>query len=140
MDKQTIISALRAWIAQRPGLEYGNYGEPRSYNAEMRRIGQDLRQAREMLRAVEWRDSITYDDILAAMRGAYSGRLSWTGARLDYCTGQYWPTEYRAAVCAVLASALWTYTRKNNPGLDGNGLRRKLRAEFGRGIALRWFN
>lgn len=30
---------------------------------------------------------------------------------LEYCAGQYWPTEYRAAACAVLASALWSYKR-----------------------------
>lgn len=34
-------------------------------------------------------------------------------ATVDYCTGQYFPTEYRRAVCAVLASALWDYTREN---------------------------
>lgn len=32
--------------------------------------------------------------------------------RIEYCAGQYWCTEYRAAACAVLASALWTYTRE----------------------------
>jgi hypothetical protein len=37
--------------------------------------------------------------------------LSWDGKRLDYTTGQYWPTEYRRAAAAVLASALWSYWR-----------------------------
>jgi hypothetical protein len=32
---------------------------------------------------------------------------------IDYCTGQYFPTEYRRAACAVLASALWEYTREH---------------------------
>lgn len=32
---------------------------------------------------------------------------------LDYCTGQYWPTEYRAAACAVLASVLWGWFRSD---------------------------
>src|SRR3990167_287401 len=32
---------------------------------------------------------------------------------IDYCTGQYFPTEYRKAACAVLASALWAWTREH---------------------------
>jgi hypothetical protein len=82
---------------------------------------------------------------------------------LDYCTGQYWPTEYRRAACAVLASALWAYkrdrcmpdpiTRGDTPTylLRGNGkspdavnagtwLRSSFRRDFGRGIANRWFD
>ena len=47
--KQTIIDALHQWIAQRPGLEFGNYGDVSSYRAEMRSIGKDLQHARAMV-------------------------------------------------------------------------------------------
>ena len=113
-DKQAIISALAAWIKQRPGLEYGNYGDPVSYRAELRGINRDLQDARTLLRAVELL-SIDGEALARAFQRAFSGRLSWDGARLDYCTGQYWPTEYRRAACAVLASALWDYYRDNMP-------------------------
>ena len=159
--KQAICEALRAWINQRPGLEFGNYGDVANYRAEVRSIGRDLQHARELLRAVEYRDSISGDDLEAAFPHAYSGRLSLRdiSARyadgsilwifeLDYCTGQYWPTEYRKAACAVLASALWSRKREDMPSprgklkgmTPGDWLRASFRREFGRSIANRWFN
>lgn len=177
--KQAIIDALDKWIRQRPGLEFGNYGEWPAYRAEVRSIGKDLREARILLRQVELRDSITADDLLEASRSAYSGRLTLTVAphpcapdgcttnmvaKIDYCTGQYWPTEYRRAVCAVLASALWARKRADMPepfkvyGTNdnwyalkdsekparpvsaGDWIRQSFRREFGRGMASRWFS
>jgi len=92
-DKQQIITALYAWVAQRPGLEFGNYGDVKGYRAELRSITRDLQDARTLLRAVEL-SGITGEELAQAFGRAYSGRLSWDGKRLDYCTGQYWPTEY----------------------------------------------
>ena len=148
MDTAQILTALDRFARQRPGLEYGNYGDATAYRSEMRRITRQLADARTLLRAVE-HSGITADQLREAFR-AYSGRLAITetdkGIRLDYCTGQYWPTEYRAAVCAVLASALWDYYRDDfaasaKPGESaGDAVRRQFRREFGRGIANRWFN
>ena len=140
--KQQIIDALYKFASQRPGLEFGNYGDVSAYRSEMRSITKDLHQARQLLRAVELRDSITVEQLREGFQ-AYSGRLSIvdtdTGdARLDYCTGQYFPTEYRRAVCAVLASTLWVWARPDYP--TGDKLRSYFRREFGRGIASRWFN
>jgi len=148
MDKkQQIICALYTFIGQRPGLEYGNYGEPVSYRAEVRAIGKDLTQARQLLRYVELRASITADDIIDASKRAYSGRLTITASDdgkvlIDYCTGQYWPTEYRKAACAVLAQAIWAWYRENisDTAKPGDYLRASFRREFGRGMAARWFN
>lgn len=170
--KAQIIALLDAWIRQRPGLEYGDYGDITSYRAEVRSIGRDLAHARTLLRAVEL-SGITAEDLAAAFPRAYSGRLSlkthddgktW---RLSYCTGQYWPTEYRRAACAVLASALWDYKREHcmpapcgkvtvtrgvgafaheyeadsiNGQTPGDWLRSSFRREYGRGIANRWFD
>jgi len=157
MDKkQQIIAALYTFIAQRPGLEYGNYGEPVSYRAEVRAIGRDLTQARQLLRYVELRASITADDIIEASKRAYSGRLTIVTrddgkVSVDYCTGQYFPTEYRKAVCAVLAAVLWDWKRTQcmpdsfrgatvPPTSPGDYLRASFKREFGRGMAARWFN
>jgi len=144
--KEEIIALLDAWIRQRPGLEYGNYGDPVAYRAEIRSIGKDLQHARALLRAVEL-SGVTAEQLTEAFRDAYSGRLSLIEHKgrpaLDYCTGQYWPTEYRRAACAVLASALWDHYRD---GLDretehkGDILRSQFRRQFGPGIANRWFN
>lgn len=146
-SKQTIIELLQDWIKQRSGMEFANYGDVKSYRAEQRSITQDRHDAERLLRSVEGIESITAADLMDATR-AFSGRLqikqkengSWF---IDYCTGQYFPTEYRAAACAVLASALWNDSRKDVPeDVENKGeyLRKHFSHWFGRGIARRWFN
>ncbi len=79
----------------------------------------------------------------------FSGRLTITpqndgdGFSIDYCVGQYWPTEYRRAVCAVLASAIWNRLREDLPPEienRGDAIRKNARRELGRTLAARWFN
>ena len=67
-----------------------------------------------------------------------------SAVKIDYCTGQYWPTEYRKAVCAVLASALRNRKRADMPDdtgdlSHGDWLRDQFRREYGIGISKRWF-
>lgn len=158
-ERVNIIAALYRFVAQRPGLEFGNYGDVAAYRSELRGITKDLNHARQLIRAVEL-SSIDAEALKEAFKSAFSGRLSWNGQSLEYCTGQYWPTEYRRAVCAVMASALWAHKRdhcmpegvlmhnsetgetlKRYNGLRaGDFIRAKFRKEFGRGIASRWFN
>jgi len=142
VKKQTIIDALNAWVNQRPGLDYGNYGDPAAYRAEVRSIGKDLQHARAMLNYVAWHDSITAEMILDA---AKSGRLSIVvtdgTVAIDYCTGQYWPTEYRPAVCRLLSTVIWNWMRENalpRPNM-GDYIRKTARRELGTSIARRWF-
>jgi hypothetical protein len=151
LSKEQILTALSAWIRQRPGLEFGNYGALAPYRAELRQIAKDKRDAETLLAAVAIRDSITADDLLKGF-SAYSGRLQISEhngrARLDYCTGQYWPTEYRKAAAAVLASVLWERKRADcNSDVDnrqhrslGDEIRHSFKREFGRSIQQRWFN
>jgi len=143
VKKQTIIDALNAWVNQRPGLEYGNYGDPVSYRAEVRSIGKDLQHARALINYVAWHNSITAEMILKAADNG--GRLSFVvrdydKVTLDYCTGQYWPTEYRPAVCRLLSSVIWYWLRDNmlDPA-TGNDIRRQAARELGTSIARRWF-
>jgi hypothetical protein len=144
-ERELIIAALWRFVASRPGLEFANYGDMSSYRAEMRSITKDRHQAERLLNAVAWR-SITADHLKDAMRGAFSGRLSWDGKALSYCAGQYYPTEYRAAVCAVLRSALWDYWSRNYAEAKGtyegcgDSIRQTARMELGMSIARRWFN
>jgi hypothetical protein len=170
--KAAIIHALRVFARQRSGIEWGNYGgDGSAYRSEVRSITKDYAQAKVLLRSVELR-GISADDIVRASRDAYSGRLTMTeradgSIRIDYCTGQYFPTEYRRAVCAVLASALWAHVRdlcmpapngkvtvahgkgpfrteSEHDSVDGLSpgawLRRYFVCVFGRGIARRWFS
>lgn len=118
MQRENILAALSRFASQRPGLDFANYCDARAYRSESASITRDLQHARELLAAVSWRDGIGAAELMAAARSAYSGRLTIEetesgSARIGYCTGQYFPTEYRRAVCAVLASALWDYWRNN---------------------------
>jgi hypothetical protein len=156
--KDNILRALRAFVRQRPGLEFCNYGDVKAYRAELRVITRSLHHAEKMLNSVAWRDSITADSIIEASKRAFSGRLSITESKdkpdhvtINYCTGQYWPTEYRSAVCSVLSSVLWGYWRENLSCVEGektwqpgivdmsNAIRKTARDELGRSIASTWF-
>lgn len=160
--REQILAALSAFVRQRPGLEYGNYASGwrddegrRAYFREMRSITRDLHDFRALLAAVSWRSSITAEHLTESFR-AYSGRLTLTatpegGARLEYCTGQYFPTEYRKAACAVLGSALFAYfracveTEHPRPAASepdrfnyGDAIRKLARRELGARLQRRW--
>jgi hypothetical protein len=158
--KSEICALLRAFINQRPGLDFANYGCATSYRSELRGITRQRADALQLLRAVELRDSIEVGELIAAFPRAFAGRLELKETNgkthLFYCAGQYFPTEYRAAVCAVLARCLWVWVRTDcmPEGVkDGDSeiygpkklsaggyLRDFFKREFGRGIQSRWFN
>lgn len=92
---------LLDFAAQSPGLDYGNYGEPKSYRAELRSIGKDWERVNNNARAAISL-GVTDRELIDAAPHAFSGRLTWNGKDWDYCTGQYWPTEYRKAVAVLL--------------------------------------
>lgn len=161
--RDRIIDAITEHIEQRPGMDPGNYAPDwAAYRREAREITRDLHDARALLREV--RIGTTPAEIIEAARRAYSGRLSielepvqYTAADcpgrpcssdcshqgtprvvLDYIPGQYWPTEYRAAACAVLASVLWYRWVDGTPG-SAKRAYQTARRSFGRGVAGRWF-
>lgn len=138
--KSKILNILANWIKQRPGLDFANYGEVSAYRSEMRNITKQRHDAEALLSAVAIDDDITANDILAAFPQAFSGRLSFDAdkQRLSYCTGQYWPTEYRAAAAAVLARVLWVSAMTDSD--TGDSMRKKMRQQFGASLALRWFD
>ena len=145
-----LVAMLRTFVCQRPGFEPGNYyGAPAAYRADVRTAGQHRADALAMLRTFE--NLVAYagpcdsnaarDALLEELRHGRLRLVRTDDGRwaLDYCTGQYWCTEFRAAVCRVLSGALWTLQRAECPHLDGDGLRRSFRNWYGPGIARRWF-
>lgn len=151
MTRADLLMALVSFAHQRPGIEPANYASWRDYRAEAREVTADLQDFQRLVTAVSWRESeISADAIRAELQG--SGRLTLADdGRLDYCTGQYFPTEYRKAACRALASLLWAAGR-NGAALNwaeptpegrkitGNSIRKWARREFGRRIASRYFN
>ena len=150
MSKQHLLDAIATFTAQRPGLEPRDYirdwrdADGRAnYRRESRRITRDLHHARALLQYIQWRDSITAADIIEASKRAYSGRLSLKqtadGYEIDYCTGQYFPTEYRRAAACVLACAVWHRLAADKPGADADHIRKAARRELGRTLAREFF-
>lgn len=143
--RDNIIELIARWIRQKPGLDPRNYisdwrdAEGRSaYRADSRTITRQRHDAFAMLRYIELRPFITGAHLAAAL--TVSGRLSYTPGRgLDYTTGQYWPMEFRAAACRVLASVIWQYFHHGAPTAGADTIRRMARQELGRAIADRWF-
>ena len=145
--KETYLAALFKFVGQRPGLEFGNYGSAVAYRSEMRRITRQRHDFRRLANEVELASGISAENIVSAARSAFSGRLTFVEkgdkVAVDYCAGQYFPIEYRAAACAVLVSALWHYYRSDIPPETenkGDKLRAKFRRMFGASIASRWFD
>jgi hypothetical protein len=143
-DKEKLgqmLETLHRFIRQRPGLEFGNYGDATEYRRELRGITRDKRDAEAMLFCV-WRSLMVTKTLGEASEQAFSGRLTWNGREWDYVTGQYWPTEYRRAACAVLARALWLHWSSawSATPFSAESVRAEAKRSLGVGIAKRWFN
>ena len=136
-------AALRAFILQRPRFEPANYGGCASaYRADYARCLADRNDGLALLAHVSRASDATAMErsIADALHGS---RLEWNdGAQsLDYCTGQYFPTEYRNAACQLLARALWAYWRGNVPAdCSRDVMTRTARNALGLRLARRWFN
>ena len=115
VNLDTLPEGLRmvaAYAAKRPALEFRDYcsgwndtNGRAAYFQEARSITKDLQRVREALRfacAVNVQDS----HLIECSRGE---RLTLENQgdtlTLEYCTGQYWPTEYRPAVARLLERA-----------------------------------
>ena len=134
--KSEIIEALARFVAQRSGIDGRNYGGSReAFMGDYRRILRDGRDARAMLRLVDLSQGLPGETLAEVLR---SGRLTWDGQHLEFCACQYHPTEYRAAACRALASALWRYW--GTTGASCDRIQAAARRHLGRGIAKRWFN
>lgn len=143
MTHKSIIDSILSFICQRPGLDPRNYCSPRDggegwrmYKREAREITRDKADALALL---NWARLACSEEKLVQAFSVQGDRLSLVNGELEYCTGQYFPVEYRKAVCRKLSSLFW-----HSVPFEANNHRRnvqkKAKAYFGRGIASRWFN
>ena len=148
MNREALLETLAQWINQRPGLDPRNYisdyrdADGRAaYRSEARSITRQLHDARALLRYIELHPTIDAQRILDAARGRLTIKPAGQSFEIDYCTGQYWPTEYRSAAARVMASAIWDYFRKDCVRSEGaDSIRALAKKEFPAPIARRWFN
>lgn len=103
----TAMRRLIIFAAQNPGFDPANYGGCASaYRSDSRQAQKAWREFYDLV----WHyniERLSNDDLQQAGKQAFSGRLEWNGKEWDYCTGQYFPTEYRWAAVAVLKAALF---------------------------------
>jgi hypothetical protein len=114
------LRMLAAYAAKNPGLDFRDYCRGwqdrdgrAAYFSEARSITNDLRRVREAILGAYYA-GVTDNDLIECSKGE---RLTIErtpgGFDLDYCVGQYWPTEYRGAVAQLLHRATQKAARRN---------------------------
>lgn len=74
-----------------------------------------------------------------------SGRLTLENNKLQYITGQYFPTEYRPAACRVLVSIIWNafskiLTDSKGDNVTGHDIRQAIKKHTSRRVGRLYFN
>lgn len=145
------LNLLINYARQRPGLDPRDYGGGREgwqcYRREAAEITRDLSDFRDLLNLALRRYS--HAELNAAIVNHLTStddRLTLEGDRLQYVTGQYWPTEFRPACCRVLVRLIWA-DYMNERSADGSktyetghDIRKAIRAELPRRVAKLYFN
>ena len=135
MNTPELKALLRAFVAQRPGFEHGNYNTLSAYRADQRRAMNDKADALALISA--YPDDADPRFLVGALSSG--NRLSLEGDQLEYTAGQYYCTEYRAAVCRAVSDALrslsWAQSQERLAET-----RKRMARIVGRGCANRWFS
>lgn len=135
---KTTIEKLNEFVNQRAGLNFADYGDVSSYRKESREITRDRSDYYELLGFAR----MTVNDLeqkLETELKETSGRLKMDKeGNIEYCTGQYFPTEYRPAACRVLSWLIWKELGKVYE--TGNDIRKAARRNVSRRVCKFYFN
>lgn len=143
----TTIEKLTRFVNQRPGLDFSNYGDVSSYRSEMAEITRDRTDYFELL-SLAFSRIDNLNEVAENYLKNSSGRLTLNdNGNLEYCTGQYFPTEYRPAANRVLSNLIWASYRDeiehNTPNpvyKDGNDIRKAIKRNVSRRVMKNYFN
>lgn len=136
----TTTELLRQFVNQRPGLNYADYGDIKSYRAEVAEITRDRTDFYDLLSVAQMCIS-DFDAKLTEYLLNSNDRLTMSAdGKLEYCTGQYFPTEFRPAANRVIKALLFREFAARNNYTDGNQARAAIRKYFGRRINKLYFN
>ena len=138
------IELLSSFVRKRAGLEFCNYGDVKAYRAEQREITKDLHDFRELLNLYLRRVENANVKLIEYFENN-SGRLTLDNGKLQYITGQYFPTEYRPAANRTLANLIWKdYSNEIENGKNvyetGHEIRKALKRNLSRRVILNYFN
>ena len=135
MNTPELKALLRAFVAQRPGFDYRNYNTASAYRADQKRAMRDKADALALISA--YPDDADPRFLVGVLSSG--NRLSLEGGKLEYTAGQYYCTEYRAAVCRVVSDAMralsWAQSQERLAET-----RKRMARIVGRGCANRWFS
>lgn len=144
MENST-LELIREFVNQRPCLEFANYGDVKSYRSESREITNDLHDFREIM-SLAFTIVPNLEERLTEYLTKSSDRLTLVNGKLQYITGQYFPTEYRPAVNRVLSNIMWRYVVseyfKGELGKEttGDDIRKWFRKRLSRRVCKYYFN
>lgn len=143
-NQQTTLELLIKFVNQRPGLNFADYGDVTIYRRELNEIVKDRADFYELLSIAQAKIS-NFEDKLTTMLINSTNRLSLENGKLSYCTGQYFPTEYRPAANRIIVQLIWNeYRERMSEQIGGNSfgndLRTAIRKNFGRRINKNYFN
>lgn len=151
--QQTAKDKLIKFARQRSGIDRRDYYSDlrdkegiKAFCSEYREITNDLKRFNELMIACHYCIDDLDKKIETYLKNS-SGRLTINeNGHIEYCTGQYFPTEYRKAAGRVLADLLWADFRdskdhEGNPTYNtGHEIRTAIRKRFGRALCNYWFN
>ena len=144
---QTTAAKLVQFVNQRPGLEFAEYGDVKLYRSEMREITNDRSDFFELYALASRRLGNEFEAKLTEALKTGSGRLTLKeNGELKYCTGQYFPTEYRPAANRVLVGLIWAdYSNEkdqngNDVYADGSAIRKAIKRNLSRRVGRLYFN
>lgn len=114
------LRLLAAYAAKNPGLDFRDYCRDwqdkdgrAAYFSDARSITKDLDRVRKAILSAYYA-GVTDDDLVECSQGErLTIERTAGGFDLDYCVGQYWPTEYRGAVARLLNRAAYKAARRN---------------------------
>lgn len=143
----TTIEKLTRFVNQRPNLDFSNYGDVSAYRSESAEITRDRTDYFELLSFAFQRINNLNEQVEKHIKNS-SGRLTLNNdGNLEYCTGQYFPTEYRPAANRILANLIFASYRDeiehntpDNVYKDGNEIGKAIKRNVSRRIARNYFN
>ena len=97
MNTPELKAALRAFAAQRPGFEHGNYNTLSAYRADQKRTMRDKADALVLISA--YPDDADPRFLVGVLSSG--NRLSLEGGQLEYTAGQYYCTQSTARLFAA---------------------------------------
>lgn len=149
MKNPNFISLLSNFVAQRPGFDLCNYASMKDYRSDYYRTLKYKKSFEALL--IQAERIFSFEDLNKALGDRLknnSGRLTYKidRAQLEYCTGQYFPVEYRSAAFSVLFYSVWDLTRDllqdgKEEHITGPEIRAYLSKRLGGNkVALKWIN